>query len=368
MMKIPFFTSANQDARYGSRIREKIDQIIKSGVFILGEEVNIFENNIKNYINTKHAFGVANGSDALHLILMVLNLPKDSEVITTPFTFFASTSCIVRNNLKPVFVDVDYDTYNIDVSKLEAAVTKSTSAILPVDLFSHTPDYDIINNIADKYKLKVIEDSAEAFGMKWKGRNAGLLGDAGVFSFFPTKTLGCFGDGGMIVTDDDEIAGKVRYLRVHGAVKKYHHEFVGINSRLDALQAGILNVKLDYINDEIIERDKIVKIYMDRLKDIDSIKLPGIIEDSIPVWYVFSIRCRDRDKLKTYLTENGIGTVIYYPVPMHLQECFKCLNYKKGDFPIAERLCEESLALPVFIGMKENEVNYICDKIVEFYK
>jgi UDP-2-acetamido-2-deoxy-ribo-hexuluronate aminotransferase len=368
MENIPFFTSKYQDQRYGKEIREKIDRIIKAGVFILGDEVKKFEENMNNFLKSKYAIGVSNGSDALYLSMLALGLPAGSEVITTPFTFFASTSCIVMNNLKPVFVDADEKTYNIDVDKIEEKINEKTKCILPVDLFSQTPDYDKILDLAGKYKLKIVEDSAEAFGMKWKDKFAGLLGDIGVFSFFPTKTLACFGDGGMVVTNNDELGEKVRCLRVHGAVKKYNHKYIGRNSRLDTLQAGILNVKLNYVLDEINEREKAAEIYFKKLSDIKEIKLPQVGKNANPVWYVFSIQCERRDELQSFLNKNGIQTTIYYPLPMHLQECFKGLGYKEGDFPVAEKLCRNSLALPIFVGMTEKMINYIIDKIKDFYR
>lgn len=366
-MEVPFFTSCYQEQRYGDEIRNAINSVIKSGMFVLGEQVGLLERAIEEYTGASHAVGVASGSDALFLALQALDLPENSEVITTPFTFYASVSCIVRNNLKPVFVDVD-NTYNIDVLKIEEAVTENTSCILPVDLFSHTPDYDIIRGIADKHDLKILEDSAEAFGMKWHDTSAARLGDAGVFSFFPTKTLGAFGDGGMVITDNEDIARRVRSLRVHGSSKRYYHHEIGINSRLDAIQAAILNVKLTYIDNEIKERAHIVEHYIQELSHMDEVIPPVIHAGAHPVWYVFTIRCKRRDELAAFLKEKGIGTQIYYPVPMHFQECFNYLGYKEGDFPVAEHLSKEVLALPVFIGMSDRMIDYVTRSIKEFYK
>jgi len=367
-MDVPFFTNKFQDSRYGDKIREKIDQIIKKGIFIIGDEVKSFEENIAKFCGCAYAIGVANGSDALYIALNALKLPEGREVITTPFTFFASTACIVRNNLRPVFADVDPKTFNIDPKKIEEKITKKSSAILPVDLFSQTSKIDEINKIAKSNNLKVLEDSAEAFGMMWNGAHAGTACDLGVLSFFPTKTLACFGDGGMILTNDEELASYCKIMRVHGAPKKYTHKIVGINSRLDELQAGILNIKLQHINEEIEERKKIAGAYFELLKDVPQITLPFVEKKASPVWYVFSLLCDARDGLQKYLNDNGVGTSLYYPLAMHLQECFKDLGYKKGDFPVAEMLCEKSLALPVFIGMKNDQVEYVCDKIKEFYK
>jgi dTDP-4-amino-4,6-dideoxygalactose transaminase len=366
-MKIPFFTTEYQDLRYGKGIREKIDKVIQSGNFILGDEVSEFEEKVKEYINSKYAIGVASGSDALFLSIKSLNISQDKEVITTPFTFFASVSCIVNNGLKPVFVDVNEDTYNIDPDLIEEKINKNTKIILPVDLFSQPANYDKINKLADKYNLKVIEDSAEAFGMKWNDIDAGLCGDIGVFSFYPTKTLGGFGDGGMVVTDNEEYANRIRCLRVHGARKKYHHKYIGINSRLDSIQAAVLNEKLLHIDEEIKERQKIFNRYFKNLKNVKQINFPKISEKSSPVWYVLNIKCENRDELQMYLKKKNVGTTIYYPKPIHLQKCFNYLGYKKGDFPITERLCNSVLALPIFIGMNSEMIDYVCDKIKEFY-
>ncbi|MBI4978303.1 MAG: DegT/DnrJ/EryC1/StrS family aminotransferase [Spirochaetes bacterium] len=367
-MTIPFFTNKYQEERYGDQILEIIKAICKKGVFIMGEEVKRFEQRMAAFTNCKHAIGVANGSDALFLALDAMHLPEGSEIITTPFTFFASTSCIIRNNHIPVFVDIDEKTYNIDVNKIETKITKKTKALLPVDLFSQTADIDGINNLAKAHGLKVLEDSAEAFGMKWNGRHAGCESDIGVLSFFPTKTLGCYGDGGMVISNNDSYAEEIRITRVHGASKKYHHTFVGINSRLDELQAGVLNIKLDHVEEEIKERAKIISLYCEQLKDIPTIALPAVSPNATPVWYVFSIQCDRRNELEAQLKANGIGTSVYYPRAMHEQPCFAWLGYKKGDFPIAEKLCESSLALPVFIGMTDEMITYICEKIRDFYK
>lgn len=367
-MQVPFFTSKYIDERYGIDIRARIDKVIKSGIFILGDEVKELESRIADFTGIKHAIGTANGSDALYLALQALELPPGSEVITTPFTFFASVSAISRNGLKPVFVDVTRDEFNIDPTRIEQQITPNTSAILPVDLFSQTPDFTKINTIAEIYNLKVLEDSAEAFGMQWQGRAAGGLGDIGVYSFFPTKTLGCFGDGGMVLTDNDKLAEKVRCLRVHGAKRKYHHSELGINSRLDSLQAAILNVKMEHIAGEINERAQIAAWYCEELAEVGELVLPYIKDGSSPVWYVFTIKCRERDRLQNFLKEAGVGTSVYYPLPMHLQECFSYLGYSKGDFPVAETLCGEVLALPIFVGMERSMVSYVCDMIKRFYR
>ena len=367
-MEIPFFTNKYQDSLYGDKIREKIDFIIQKGTFILGDEVKTLEERISKYTGIKYAIGVANGSDALYLALNSLHLPEKSGVITTPFSFFASSSCIERNKLKPVFVDVKENTFNINENRIEEKINDKTSCILPVDLFSQPADMGSISETAKKHGLKIVEDSAEAFGMKWNGSHAGKTADVSVLSFFPTKTFSCFGDGGMVLTDDESLATEIRMLRSHGSEKKYHHKYVGINSRLDEMQAGILNIKLDHIEYEISEREIIAGSYMEGLSDIPEIGLPVIEDEASPVWYVFSIRAKDRNGLQLHLKEKGIGTSIYYPLPLHLQECFSKYGYKKGDFPVAEKLCETSIALPVFTGMTEEMTGYVCDAVREFYK
>lgn len=366
-MRVPFFSTATQNERYGTALRERMDQVVRLGTFILGNEVKAFETSLAAKMKARHAVGVANGSDALFLAVQALHLPPGSEVITTPFTFFASTACIVRNGLKPVFVDVDESTYHLDFGLAEKAVTKNTSAILTVDLFSHTCDNERARSFADSHGIRFIEDSAEAFGMGWKGNPAGSTADVAVLSFFPTKTLGCFGDGGAVLTNSAEIAAEIRMARVHGAAKKYHHSMIGINSRLDELQAAVLNEKLLHVDQEVEERARLVSWYREALSGISGIRFPRIPQGADPVWYVCSIVCERRDELAAWLADKGIGTSVYYPVPLHLQECFRDLGHRPGDFPKAEMLCKQSLALPLFVGMTEAQVAYVSDSIRAFY-
>lgn len=366
--QIPFFTNQYQEERYGAEIRKAVDHVISSGQFILGDEVKTFERRLGDYMGCQFALGVANGSDALYLAVRALQLPKGSEVLTTPFTFFASTACIVRNHLKPVFVDVDYETHHVTPEKLSQHITNKTSAILSVDLFSHTADNASIAELARQNQLRFIEDAAEAFGMRFQGQPAGSLSDVAVLSFFPTKTLGGFGDGGAVLTQSEALAATVRRERVHGAAKKYHHTTVGINSRLDTLQAAVLNVKMNYVDAEIAERARLVQWYRAGLDGCSSVRLPVVAKGADPVWYVFSVKADKRDDLEAFLNQAGIGTSVYYPVPMHLQECFRDLGYRVGDFPVAERLSKESLALPLYVGMTESDVHYVCDTVKQFYR
>jgi UDP-2-acetamido-2-deoxy-ribo-hexuluronate aminotransferase len=306
-MKVPFYSNSYQEERFGSEIRQALDRVIAKGHFILGDEVRRFEHTLAEFCGVKHAIGVANGSDALYLGVRASHMPEGGEVLTTPYTFFASASSLVRHNLRPVFVDIDPATYHIDTEKLEAKLTKKTVAVLSVDLFSHTANNTELVKFTASHRLKFLEDSAEAFGMKWRGKHAGTESAFGVFSFFPTKTLGCFGDGGAIITNDDEIAHECRMGRTHGAAKKYHHSFIGINSRLDEIQAAVLNVKFKYVQDEIRLRQSIVEKYREGLQDIEQIRLPVIPANADPVWYVFAPSFEDRDGLLHRFTQRASG-------------------------------------------------------------
>jgi dTDP-4-amino-4,6-dideoxygalactose transaminase len=366
-LEVPFFTTKFQYERHKEKINEALIKKAESGEFILGSSVREFEEKLSQFTGAKYSIAVASGTDALILALDAMNLPKRSEVITTPFSFFSSTSCIVRNGLKPIFVDVDERTFNINVQLIEDKINENTSAILPVHLFCQTSQMDEVVRLSEKYDLKVLEDSAESFGVKYKGIHAGLIGDAGVLSFFPTKTLGAFGDAGAVITNSEEIAEKVRILRVHGASPKYFHRYIGYNSRMDAIQAEVLKVKMDFVEEEIKERERAVHIYNKILNEVEEVKIPEVIKEVEPVWYVYNVRVKERDKLREYLKEKGVGTAVYYPKPLHLQECFEYLGYSEGDFPVAERLCKEVLALPLFPGITEEMVRYVCEGIKNFY-
>ncbi|SHK16486.1 dTDP-4-amino-4,6-dideoxygalactose transaminase [Hathewaya proteolytica DSM 3090] len=371
-MKVNFYTSVREYEKRKAEFDKAISNVISNGVTTLGPEVKSFEEQIQEFTGAKHAIGVASGTDALILSADILGFKDNKEVITSPFTFLASTSCIARHGGKPVFVDIDEETFDLNVNQIEDKITKDTVGIVPIHLFAQMANMDKIMDIASSNNLKVLEDAAEAFGMRWKGRNseykhAGTIGDMGIFSFFPTKTLGAYGDGGMIVTNDDELASLARSYRVHGATKKYHYEYLGYNSRLDTLQAAILSVKLKYINEAIEKRAEIASWYTERLKDIPYVKLPVVKGQQKPVYYVFNIVAENRDKLVETLKENEIQFSIYYPKPLHLQKCFEYLGYKKGDFPVAERTCESVLALPIYPEITEDEVDFVCSVIRKFY-
>ncbi len=372
-MEVKFFTPTRQYNEKKDEFNKAIQNVLESGNFIMGKEVADFEKAIAEYTGAKYAISVASGTDALVIASDILGFKANKEVITSPFTFLASASCIAKHNAKPVFVDIDEDTFNIDANKIEEKIGPNTAGILPIHLFCQMSDMDKIMDVASKDNLYVLEDAAEAFGMKWKGENglqykhSGTIGDMGIFSFFPTKTLGGYGDGGMIVTNDEYLANMAKMFKVHGASKKYHYDYIGYNSRLDTIQAAVLSVKLKYIDDALEKRNSAANWYRERLNDCEYIKVQNVKGVQRPVYYVFNILAQKRDELAAYLKENGIGTSIYYPIPLHLQKCFSYLNYKKGDFPVAERVSTEILALPIYPEITEDEVDFVCQTIKKFY-
>jgi dTDP-4-amino-4,6-dideoxygalactose transaminase len=371
-MKVPFYDATREYKAYKHDFDEAIAVVITSGSFILGTEAGEFEEAFKTYTGAKYAIGVANGSDALVIASDILDFKKGAEVLTPVFTFFASASCITRLGGTPVFCDVNEDTFCMDMGDAEKRITKNTKGIIPVHLFLQTTDMTACMNLAEKYHLVVLEDAAQAFGMEsqYKGayKHAGTIGDFGVFSFFPTKTLGGYGDGGMLITNDEKLYAKAKCYRIHGAARKYHHDYIGYNSRLDTLQAAVLQVKLSHIDQAIAQRAEHAAQYRDLLKDLPEIRLPVIQDGNKAVNYVFCIQAERRDALEAELKEKGIGTSVYYPIPLHLQKCFAYLGYKASDFPVAERLCKSVLALPMFPELTEDEVNFVCESIKGFYR
>ncbi len=373
-MKINFYESQREYKEKKYEFDGAIKNIIDSGAFILGNEVKTFEEEIKDFTGAKHAIGMASGTDALVIASDILGFSDNKEIVTTPFTFLASTSCLAKHGGKPVFVDIDEESCGMDVGQLEAAINDNTVGVLTIHLFNQMCDMDKIMEIAKKHDLKVLEDAAEAFGMRWqmqgeeRYRHAGTIGDMGVFSFFPTKTLGGYGDGGMIVTNSDKLADMCRMFRVHGASKKYHYDYIGYNSRLDAMQAAVLRVKLKYINNAIENRGRVAKLYTEGLKNVEGVKVQGIKSTNQKnVYYVFNIFAENRDGLAEFLKSKGVATSIYYPKPLHLQKCFEYLGYKEGQFPVTEKMCKQILALPIYPELTNEEVEYICGCIKEFY-
>ena len=371
-MKVPFFTPTREYKLYKAEFDNAIADVIASGDFILGKHVLDFEEAVCSYTGAKYAVGVASGSDALIITSDLLGFKNGAEVIIPSFTFFASTSGITHLNGKPVFCDVEEDTFCIDVKDAEKRVTAKTRGIIPVHLFTQTADMISCMELAKKYNLSVLEDAAQSFGVRtmYNGeyKHAGLIGDFGTFSFFPTKTLGGYGDGGMIVTNDEEMYKKAMSYRTHGASKRYYYDYVGYNSRLDTLQAAILSVKLSHIDDAIQKRVRNTAQYREMLKDVAGIKLTVIKNGTKDVCYAFCIRAEKRDALKEYLALKEIGTMVYFPLPSHLQKCYEYLGYKKGDFPVSEKLCETALALPIYSELSEDEISFVCESVKEFYR
>lgn len=372
-MKVDLYTSQREYHEKKNEFDSAIQEVIEKGNFIIGEQVNNFEKAIQKYTGAKYAISCASGTDGLTITSDILGFKDGKEVITSPFTFLASTSCITKHRGKPVFVDIDEETFGIDVNKIEEKVNKNTTGLIPIHLFNQMTDMDKIMEIANKHNLKVLEDAAEAFGMRWKGssneyKHSGTIGDFGVYSFFPTKTLGGYGDGGMIVTNDDNLAQLAKFYRVHGASRKYHYDYIGYNSRLDSIQAAVLSVKLKYIDESIKKREEVANLYKERLKGCEQVKIPVVKGNQKHVYYVFNILAENRDGLAEYLKKNEIGTTIYYPIPLHLQKCYEYLGYKKGDFPVSEKVCDHILALPIYPEITTQEIEFVCDTINRFYK
>ena len=361
-MKIPFVSFEPIHKEIENEILSKFSEVYKNNWFIFGNELIQFEKEFAEYCGTKYCVGCGNGLDALHLILKCYDIGEGDEVIIPSDTFIATALAVSYCGAKPVFVEPDINTYEIDPNLIEAAITDKTRAIIVVQLYGQSSDMDKINAIGKKYKLKVIEDAAQAHGTKYKGKKAGSLADAAGFSFYPGKNLGALGDGGAVVTDDKELAEKVRALSNYGSIEKYNHIYKGFNSRLDEVQASFLRIKLRYLDKCNENRNAIADKYISGIinKDIILTKIADYTESN---WYVFVIRTKNRDELQRYLQDKGIGTVIHYPIPMHLQKCYEDLGYKKGDFPIAEKISDEVLSLPMWYGMKDEEIEYVIEKV-----
>ena len=369
-MNIPLVDLKAQYNLIKQEIDEATQRVIETAQFILGPETGALENEIAAYIGSKHALGVASGTDALYLALLACCIGPGDEVITTPFTFIATAEVISHCGATPVFVDIDPKTYNIDPAKIAPKITEKTRAILPVHLYGQPADMNSILELARKYNLKVIEDCAQALGTEYNGKKVGSLGDAGCFSFFPSKVLGAYGDGGMIVTKNAEIAEKVNVLRNHGGKEKYYHAIHGLNSRLDSLQAAILRVKLGHVSEWINQRQQCAQLYFQLLSRLEGIETPYLAPDSYHVFNYYTIRLRNihRDSLRGFLTSQGIATTIYYPLSLHLQEVFKPLGYKLGDFPKSEAAQEEVLSLPMYPELSEEQIEKIASTVRDYYR
>lgn len=359
-MKINFIDLQAQYQKYKDEIDSEIHDILDTSSYIMGNKVSKLEENLSKFSGAKHSIACSSGTDALLLALMALDIKADDEVITSPFTFIATAEMIAFVGAKPVFVDIDEKTYNIDPSKIEAAITNKTKAIMPVSIFGQTPDMDAINNIARKHNLKVIEDAAQSFGAKYNGTKSCNLSDVACTSFFPAKPLGCYGDGGAIFTNDDELAKKMRIILNHGQSSKYFHSHIGINGRIDTIQAGVLNVKLKYFQDELEKRQAIAQKYNKNLKNLIT---PFVDDNSTSAWAQYCIRVPNRDEMMKKCSDRGVPTAIYYPLPLHLQEVFVYLGYKNGDFPITEKVSLDIMALPMSAFLKDKEQDYIIEVV-----
>lgn len=371
-MNVPFYTSTREYKTRKAEFDAAVTSVMERGDFILGKEVAAFEQEAAEFLGTRYAVGVASGSDALVIGSDILGFRDGAEVLTPTFTFFSSASCIARLGGRPVFVDIDNETFNMDIKDAERKRSPKTIGIIPVHLFVQPAPMQKMMDFARVYNLKVLEDAAEAWGMEtlvegtWK--KAGTIGDIGIYSFFPTKTLGAYGDAGLMVTNDEALYRKIRSYRVHGSSIKYMHDYIGYNSRLDTIQAAILRLKLKTIHEAIAARARHADHYTNRLSHLPQLRIPTVSEGNKGVYYVYNIIAQRRDELNAYLKEKGIGSSIYYPRPLHIQRCFAYLGYKEGDFPVAEQICKEILALPLYPELTDDEVDYVCDAITEFYQ
>jgi dTDP-4-amino-4,6-dideoxygalactose transaminase len=347
-------------------IRAAVDEVLSTQQFILGAKVEELEKEIARSCGVRHAVGVASGSDAILLALMAIGVGEGDEVITTPYTFFSTVSSITRLGAKPVFADIDPRTYNIDPARVTERITDATRAVIVVHLFGQMAGMDPIMEAAGRRGIAVIEDACQSIGASYKGRRAGSIGAAGCLSFFPSKNLGGFGDGGMIVTGDEKLAGATRILRVHGGRERYYHDVVGINSRLDALQAAILLVKMRHLEGWRDRRAGNAAFYDRELSRIGGVTTPFVEPHATSVYNQYVIRVKDRDALKSFLTENGVGCEVYYPVPLHLQRCFAFLGGRPGDMPESEAASRETLALPVYPELTTAQQEYVVAKVREF--
>ena len=362
-MKIDFANLQLQYQTYKEKIDSNIQAILNKSNYILGEEVDILEKELQNFTGTKYAISCSSGTDALLLALMAINIQPDDEIITTPFTWISTAEMMALIKAKPVFVDIEPDTYNMDANLIEAAITKKTKAIMPVSLYGQPADMDVIQAIADKYNLKVIIDGAQSFGSTYNNKMDSNLGDISTTSFFPSKPLGCYGDGGAVFTNNEEYANKIKLLRVHGQNKRYHHKYIGIGGRLDTMQAAILLAKLPYFKKELKERQKVADHYTSGLSKI--LQTPIIKLNRSSAWAQYTLRVKNRDTLQIKLKENDIPTSVFYPIPLHLQECFEYLRHQQGDFPISEKASNEVMSVPMNPFLTNEQIDYIIYNIRE---
>lgn len=370
-MKVPLLDISEQNAALRPEIELALGRVLDANSFILGDDVVELENEIAKYCGTQHAIGCASGSDALLLALMAFDVKAGDEVITTPYSFFATVSAITRLGALPVFVDIDPLTFNLDISQIEAKITERTKAIQPVHLYGQCAELAELRKITARHGIPIVEDAAQAIGAEENGTRAGAMSEIGCFSFYPSKNLGGMGDGGMMTTNDDALTAKLRALRVHGSEERYYHKWVGLNSRLDGFQGAALRVKLPHLDSWSEKRKANADRYRQLFTDAgltEQITLPFERRNCRHIYNQYVIRVPDcRDDLRAFLTKNEVGTDIYYPVPLHLQECFQYLGGRPGDFPESERAAAESLALPIYSELKLAHQEFVVDTISRFF-
>jgi UDP-2-acetamido-2-deoxy-ribo-hexuluronate aminotransferase len=361
-MQIDFANLQKQYQIYKEEIDEAIHAVLNKSNYIMGEEVRELESVLEVFSGAKHAIACSSGTDALLLAMMALDIKPGDEIITTPFTFISTAEAIAFLKATPVFVDIDEKTYNIDPSKIEEKITAKTKVIMPVSLYGQPAEMDAIHTISDKHNLKVIIDGAQSFGSTYNGKRDSTLGDISTTSFFPAKPLGCFGDGGAVFTNDDDLATKMKSLRVHGQSKRYHHQYIGLGGRMDTIQCAIVSVKLKYYEKDLALRQEVASKYTKALAGKDLV-LPFVNEKATSAWAQYSVRVQNRDEIQSKLKEQGVPTAVHYPIPLHLQECFVYLGYKKGDFPIAEMVSGEIMSLPMNPYLNDEEIEYIAEEL-----
>lgn len=361
-----------QYARIKSEVESAFADIIQSGAFINGPAVKTFQHNLAQYLGSKHLVACGNGTDALQIALMAMELKPGDEVITTPFTFVATAEVIKLLGLVPIFVDVDNETFNIDPAKVEAAITQKTRCIIPVHLFGRACDMQAIMDLARKYRLYVIEDNAQAIGatcvVDGVERKTGTIGDVGCTSFYPSKNLGAFGDGGAINTDNEELYLRMHRICNHGSDKRYYYETIGVNSRLDSLQAALLDIKLSHLDEYIDARTKLADSYQSALSSINGLALPSRNKHGRHVFHQYTIRTAKRDALQQFLNARDIPTMVYYPVPLHVQKPFLHTRHPEGSLPVSEQLCKEVLSLPMHTEMEDDQLSHIVNGLISFFK
>ena len=367
-MKVPFLALPAQHQCLKSEILSLVSDSLDTAGFIGGPQVENFEKEFAEFCEVPFCIGVSSGTDALRFALLAAGIGPGDEVITVPNTFIATIEAISQVGAVPVFVDIDSKTYNIDTVKIQEKVTARTKALLPVHLYGQPADMDPVTDIAKKYKLKIIEDACQAHGARYKGKRAGTMGDAGCFSFYPGKNLGACGEGGAVVTQDENIAKTVRMLRDHGQVKKYYHEIEGYNGRLDAIQAGILRIKLKKLQEWNSLRRQAAAWYSQLLSGVPQVRIPKQAEYARSVYHLYVILAEDRDKLMKFLLAKGIATGMHYPLPLHLQHAYRHLGHSKGDFPVCEEVATKLLSLPMFPEITHEQVEYVTENIKEFYR